>query len=35
MGFYTMTYSINPLGALQAGALAKLVGIPIAIAVGG
>ena len=35
MGFYTMTYSISPLGALQAGALAKLVSVPIAIAIGG
>lgn len=35
MGFYTMTYSINPLGALQASALAKLVSVPIAIAIGG
>ena len=35
MGFYTMTYSINPLGALQASALAKLLSVPIAIAIGG
>ncbi len=35
MGFYTMTYSISPLGASQAGALAKLVSVPIAIAIGG
>ena len=35
MGFYIMTYSISPLGALQAGALANLVTTPIAIAIGG
>ena len=35
MGFYTMTYSISPLGALQAGGLAKLVTFPVAIAIGG
>ena len=35
MGLYTMTYSISPLGALQAGALAGLVTTPIAIAIGG
>jgi MFS family permease len=35
MGFYTMTYSISPLGALQAGALATLVTTPVAIAIGG
>lgn len=34
MGFYIMTYSISPLGALQAGALANLVTTPIAIAAG-
>ena len=35
MGFYTMTHSISPLGALQAGGLAKLLNVPIAIAIGG
>lgn len=35
MGFYTMTYSISPLGAMQAGALATVVTTPIAIAIGG
>ena len=35
MGFYSMTYSISPLGALQAGVLANLIGTPIAIAIGG
>ncbi len=35
MGFYTMTYSISPLGALQAGALATLITTPVAIAIGG
>jgi len=34
MGFYIMTYSISPLGALQDGALANLVTTPIAIAAG-
>ena len=34
IGFYIMTYSISPLGALQAGALANLVTTPIAIAAG-
>ena len=35
MGFYMMTHSNSPLGALQAGALARLVRVPIAIAIGG
>ena len=35
MGFYTMTYSISPLGAMQAGALATLITVPFAIAAGG
>lgn len=39
MGFYGMTFSIMPLGGLQAGAIASIVGAPlgapIAIAVGG
>ena len=39
MGFYGMTYNIMPLGGLQAGAIASLVGpplgAPVAIAIGG
>ncbi|MDE2939947.1 MAG: MFS transporter [Chloroflexota bacterium] len=37
MGFYGMTYSIMPLGGLQAGALASVswIGAPIAVSIGG
>ena len=35
MGFYGMTYSIMPLGGLQAGALAQAIQVPFAIVVGG
>ena len=35
MGFYGMTWSIMPLGAFQAGAIAIFVGVPVAIAIGG
>ena len=39
MGFYGMTWSIMPLGGLQAGAIAALIGsllgAPIALAIGG
>src|SRR5919106_217630 len=35
MGFYGMTWSIMPLGGLQAGALASAITAPLAIAVGG
>ena len=37
MGFYSMTWSIMPLGGLQAGALASVswIGAPFAVAVGG
>ena len=37
MGFYGMTYSIMPLGGLQAGALASVswIGAPFAVAIGG
>ena len=35
MGFYGMTWSIMPLGGLQAGAIATFVGVPVAIAIGG
>lgn len=35
MGFYGMTYSIFPLGGMQAGALAVFIGAPFALAIGG
>ena len=35
MGFYGMTWSIMPLGGFQAGAIATLVGVPVALAIGG
>ena len=35
MGFYGMTWSIMPLGGMQAGAVATFVGVPVAIAIGG
>jgi MFS family permease len=35
MGFYGMTYSIMPLGGMQAGALANFIGAPFSIAIGG
>ena len=35
MGFYGMTWSIMPLGAFQAGAIAEFVGVPVAVAIGG
>lgn len=35
MGFYGMTWSIMPLGGLQAGALASVISAPLAVAVGG
>lgn len=35
MGFYGMTYSILPLGGMQAGFMATFVGVPVAIAIGG
>ena len=37
MGFYGMTWSIMPLGGLQAGALANVawIGAPFAVAIGG
>ena len=37
IGFYGMTYSIMPLGGLQAGALANVafIGAPFAVAIGG
>jgi MFS family permease len=35
MGFYGMTYSLMPMGGMQASAVATVVGAPIAIAIGG
>ena len=35
MGFYGMTYSIMPLSGLRAGAIATIVGVPVAVALGG
>lgn len=35
MGFYGMTWSIMPLGGMQASALASITTTPIAIAIGG
>ena len=35
MGFYGITWSISPLGALQAGAIAEFIGVPVAVAIGG
>jgi MFS family permease len=35
MGFYGMTWSIMPLGGMQAGALANFIGAPFSIAIGG
>lgn len=35
MGFFTMTWNIMPLGAIQAGALANVWGAPAAVAIGG
>ena len=35
MGFYGMTWSIMPLGGMQSGAIANLIGVPFAVAIGG
>ena len=35
MGFYGMTWSIYPLGAMQAGALANVIGASFAVVIGG
>ena len=35
MGFYGMTWSIFPLGGMQAGGLANFIGAPLAVTVGG
>ncbi len=34
MGFYGMTYNIRPLGGMQAGAVAAVIGAPFALAAG-
>lgn len=35
MGFYGMTYSLMPLGGMQASAVASAIGAPWAVAIGG
>ena len=35
MGIYGMTWSIMPLGGMQAAAVAGLIGVPFAVAIGG
>ena len=35
MGFFGITWSMMPLGGMQAGAIANFIGAPAAIAVGG
>ena len=35
MGFYGMTYNIRPLGGMQVGAMAALIGAPFALSAGG
>ncbi|MFC2038452.1 MFS transporter [Chloroflexota bacterium] len=35
MGFYSMTWSILPLGGMQAGAIASVIGAPWALVIGG
>ena len=35
MGFYSMTWSIMPLGGMQAGAIASIIGAPWALVIGG
>ncbi len=35
MGFYGMTWSIYPLGGMQAGAVANVIGAPFAVVIGG
>lgn len=35
MGFFGMTWSVMPLGGLQAGALATFITVPFAVAIGG
>jgi MFS family permease len=35
MGFFGMTWSVMPLGGLQSAALAAIIGVPFAVAIGG
>jgi MFS family permease len=35
MGIYALTYSLQPLGGLQAGLVASVVGAPLALTIGG
>ncbi|MFQ5874227.1 MAG: MFS transporter [Dehalococcoidia bacterium] len=35
MGTYAMTWSLMPLGGMQAGAIANFIGAPVAVAIGG
>ena len=35
MGFYSITWSLSPLGAMQVGAIAEFVRVPVAVAIGG
>jgi MFS family permease len=35
MGFFGITWSMMPLGGMQAGAIASFIGVPAAVAVGG
>ena len=35
MGFFTMTWNMMPLGAIQAGFIASIWGAPVAVAMGG
>ena len=35
MGIYGMTWSLLPVGAMQAGAIAEYTSAPVAVAVGG
>ena len=35
MGFYGMTWSIMPMGVMYTGGLARVIGVPIAVATGG
>ena len=35
MGIYGMTWSLLPVGAMQAGAIAEYTSAPLAVAIGG
>ena len=35
IGFYSITWSLSPLGAMQVGVLAEFVRVPVAVAIGG